>query len=90
DEYGFHIFSAMKAGAPTEPQDTGATRAAFIASMDNLALAGSSSIYNRLVTGIQRPVFDFNLIITYGQSLSTGTEGWPALSVLPVESENVL
>lgn len=90
DEHGFHIFSAMKAGTTAEPQDTGATRAAFIASMDNLALAVSSAVNSTLVTGIQRPVFDYNLVITYGQSLSTGTEGWAALSTAAFEAENVL
>jgi len=28
-----------------------------------------------------RPVWDFNHVIAYGQSLSSGWEGWPALSV---------
>ena len=30
-----------------------------------------------------RPVWQFNHLIAYGQSLSSGWEGWPALSVTP-------
>ena len=30
-----------------------------------------------------RPVFDINHVLAYGQSLSSGWEGWPALSVVP-------
>ncbi len=30
-----------------------------------------------------RPVWQFNRVIAYGQSLSSGWEGWPALSVTP-------
>lgn len=90
DEHGFHIFSAMQSGSPTSTEDKTAARDAYIAKMDNLALAVSSAVNNTLVTGIQRPVFDFNLVITYGQSLSTGTEGWAALSNEAFEAENVL
>lgn len=90
DEHGFHIFSAMQSGSPTSTEDKTAARDAYIAKMDNLALAVSSAVNNTLVTGIQRPVFDFNLVITYGQSLSTGTEGWAALSTVAFEAENLL
>ncbi|EOE1238166.1 hypothetical protein ACXEGC_001236 [Klebsiella pneumoniae] len=90
DEHGFHIFSAMQSGSPTSTEDKTAARDAYIAKMDNMALAVSAAINNTLVTGIQRPVFDYNLIITDGQSLSTGTEGNPALTDDPVEAENLL
>ncbi|MEH4652655.1 hypothetical protein POY30_00350 [Klebsiella pneumoniae] len=90
DEHGFHIFSAMQSGSPTSTEDKTAARDAYIAKMDNLALAVSSAVNNTLVTGIQRPVFDYNLVITDGQSLSTGTEGWAALSTVAFEAENLL
>ena len=32
---------------------------------------------------LARPVFGINHVIAYGQSLSSGWEGWPALSVVP-------
>ena len=32
---------------------------------------------------VARPVFGVNHVIAYGQSLSSGWEGWPALSVVP-------
>lgn len=90
DEHGFHIFSAMQSGSPTSAEDKTAAREAYIAKMDNLALAASAAVNNTLVTGIQRPVFDYNLVITDGQSLSTGTEGWAALSTVAFEAENLL
>ncbi|MCB8437094.1 hypothetical protein KGG28_07050 [Klebsiella pneumoniae] len=90
DEHGFHIFSAMQSGSPTSAEDKTAAREAYIAKMDNLALAVSAAVNNTLVTGIQRPVFDYNLVITDGQSLSTGTEGWAALSTVAFEAENLL
>ncbi|MCV6937771.1 hypothetical protein K3H72_25165 [Klebsiella quasipneumoniae] len=91
DEHGFHIFSAMKSGTPASSGDaTAAARDAYIAKMDNMALAATAAINNTLVTGIQRPVFDYNLVITDGQSLSTGTEGWAALSTVAFEAENLL
>lgn len=33
--------------------------------------------------GLARPEFGINHVIAYGQSLSSGWEGWPALSVVP-------
>ena len=90
DEHGFHIFSAMQSGSPTSTEDKTAAREAYIAKMDNLALAVSAAVNNTLVTGIQRPVFDYNLVITDGQSLSTGTEGWAVLSTVAFEAENLL
>lgn len=90
DPYGFHVFSALKSGAPGSSTDTSAARDAYIAKMDNSALAAAINVSNKPVTGIQRPVFDYNLVITDGQSLSTGTEGWAALSTAAFEAENLL
>ncbi|HHJ4501952.1 TPA: SwmB domain-containing protein [Raoultella ornithinolytica] len=62
----------------------------IISKLDAEALAYSQNVNNTVVTGIQRPVFDYNIIITYGQSLSTANEGWPALSKIAQEVGNVL
>ncbi len=37
----------------------------------------------RPTIGVAGPDFDINHVIAYGQSLSSGWEGWPALSLLP-------
>lgn len=62
----------------------------IISKLDAEALAYSQNVNNTVVTGIQRPVFDYNVVITYGQSLSTANEGWPALSKMTQEVGNVL
>ncbi|WP_162556959.1 hypothetical protein, partial [Klebsiella pneumoniae] len=49
DEHGFHIFSAMQSGSPTSAEDKTAAREAYIAKMDNLALAVSAAVNNTLV-----------------------------------------
>ncbi|HBR0090266.1 TPA: hypothetical protein L9G83_005535 [Klebsiella pneumoniae] len=90
DENGFKFFSPLSPVASGGTSNSNADRMSFIASMDNDALGYSLAINNKLVTGIQRPVFDYNLVVTYGQSLSTGTEGWPALSKVAIEVNNVL
>lgn len=90
DENGFKFFSPLSPVASGGTSNINADRMSFIASMDNDALGYSLAINNKLVTGIQRPVFDYNLVVTYGQSLSTGTEGWPALSKVAIEVNNVL
>lgn len=62
----------------------------IISKLDAESLAYSQNVNNTVVTGIQRPVFDYNVVITYGQSLSTANEGWPALSKIAQEVGNVL
>ncbi|HIG9074879.1 TPA: hypothetical protein ACYENX_004924, partial [Klebsiella pneumoniae] len=44
----------------------------------NLAVA--AAMRDEINTRIARPVYDYNILITDGQSLSNGTEGHPALS----------
>lgn len=44
----------------------------------NLAVA--AAMRDEINTRIARPVYDYNILITDGQSLSNGTEGWAALS----------
>ncbi|EPC9957526.1 hypothetical protein ACR3Z2_004057 [Klebsiella pneumoniae] len=44
----------------------------------NLAVA--AAMRDEINTRIARPVYDYNILITDGQSLSNGNEGWAALS----------
>jgi len=46
-------------------------------------LAYSAIVRSEFNSEVQRPVCKYNHFITYGQSLSTGVEGWPALSKTP-------
>ncbi len=55
--------------------------AAQVATYDADAAAASASIFSTTSSTIQRPVFNYNLFFSYGQSLSNGTQGFPALSV---------
>ncbi|WP_284302638.1 MULTISPECIES: hypothetical protein [Klebsiella] len=43
-------------------------------------LAAAAAARDEINTRIARPVYDYNILITGGQSLSNGTEGWAALS----------
>lgn len=62
----------------------------IVTKLDSQALAYSQNVNNTVVTDVQKPVFDYNIVITYGQSLSTASEGWPALSKTAIEPSNVL
>jgi hypothetical protein len=50
---------------------------------NQLGLASSASVTREYNTEVARPIWDNNHLIEYGQSLSTGFEGWPALSKVP-------
>lgn len=82
DEFGFVAFSAMQQSGSSPADDT---RASIINNGNSTALAISSSVDNKYVTGIARPVYDYNIVVVYGQSLSTGTEGWPSLTKTSIE-----
>ncbi|EMC2599685.1 hypothetical protein VCA46_005304, partial [Klebsiella pneumoniae] len=43
-------------------------------------LAAAAAARDEINTRIARPVYDYNILITDGQSLSNGNEGWAALS----------
>lgn len=98
DQNGFVAFSSRWLSAKLQQVDadieeirnSNTAGTDIVAQLDNEALAYSMSVNNTVVTGIQRPVFDFNIIITYGQSLSTANEGWPAKSKVAQEVGNVL
>ncbi len=56
----------------------------------NLAVA--AAIRDEINTRIARPVYDYNILITDGQSLSNGVEGWAAMSkdIRPALNINML
>lgn len=83
DEVGFILFSA-KASAQTQPV-INSKRDQIITSGNSTALAVSSATRNKYLTSIARTVYDYNIVVVYGQSLSTGTEGWPALTKSAVD-----
>lgn len=98
DKNGFVAFSSRWLNAKLQQVDadieeirnSNTAGTDIVAQLDNEALAYSTSVNNTVVTGIQRPVFDYNIIITFGQSLSSANEGWPALSKIAQEVGNVL
>jgi hypothetical protein len=53
-----------------------------IADRNSKNLACSEALGRQIHTKFQRPVFDYNIIVTYGQSLSNGFLSTPALSVM--------
>lgn len=68
-----------------QEQDTPAVAPTY--AMDEIALRAAEARRRSAWFSAQgnrtaaRPVWDFNHVIAYGQSLSSGWEGWPALSV---------
>lgn len=61
----------------------GSASAAMLAERNARNLAYSAMVRSEFNSEVQRPVSKYNHFITYGQSLSTGVEGWPALSKIP-------
>ncbi len=55
-------------------------------------LAAAAAARDEINTRIARPVYDYNILITDGQSLSNGNEGWAALSkdIRPALNINML
>lgn len=90
DKHGFVVFSAMKSAQSKNNSGSGdIDRVSLITNLDNQALAVSSAVPNKYLSNIARAIYDYIIIIVYGQSLSTGTEGWPALTKTAVDS-NIL
>ncbi|CAN7332488.1 hypothetical protein LJR143_001683 [Pseudoxanthomonas sp. LjRoot143] len=85
DKSGFIGFAITKTGEALLPS-VGTTPGAgefSQAEINALNAVAHSSVRNALAefnTEVARPVWDYNHFIMYGQSLSTGQEGWPALS----------
>lgn len=75
DEDGFVLSDLVEQAAETEVHDL-----ADMAERNAKNLASSSAVRGEINTQIQRPTSKYNHFPWYGQSLSTGFEGWPALS----------
>ena len=68
-------------GAPSADLDPEVVEgAALIADLNQRALISAYAIVSRYNAEVARPRWDYNHFIAYGQSLSNGQEGWPALS----------
>jgi hypothetical protein len=83
DESGFVALSLDTAGAlhGGDQSDSGSdAEEADRAERNAGNLAASSAVRGEFNSTVQRPVFNYNHILTISQSLGTGYEGWPALS----------
>lgn len=87
DDFGFigyavlpdgTVLSGLSGGGDDEP---GEFSDADINAANQHALAYGASVRSAGNSIVARPVWDYNHFLVYGQSLSTGMEGWPALSV---------
>lgn len=88
-----HGFLAINVGLPgwfaaTLPSSgavlPGASSADVLIAIRNAGnLAASAAVRGEFNSEVQRFVCKYNHILMYGQSLSTGYEGWPALSKTP-------
>lgn len=74
----------------TDPGAGGQYTEAEIAARNASNLAASAQVARSMDTTAQRPVFRYNLFPSYGQSLSVGFEGWPALSTAPRFTGNLM
>ena len=76
----FVAYGIESGGQPVDPTTFSAEE---IAAADARALALSSQWSRQIDTTTQRITAKYNHFISYGQSLSTGWEGYPALSTTP-------
>jgi hypothetical protein len=87
DEFGFLFARLTEDGHLTVRKLTeidGTAGSEDLAARDARNLAESSAVARGINAIIQRPTGRYSHFIVYGQSLSTGWESWPALSVDPV------
>ena len=84
DDFGFVGYQLPNSGLvqDVEPAAVGFTEDDILRA-NQVALASSANVVREYNTEVARPVWDYNHFIEYGQSLSTGFEGWPALSKVP-------
>lgn len=75
DEYGFVGFRSTDNGA---------------AERDASNIAHAMSLRSMLNSSTAPVAYDYNVVLMYGQSLSNGTEGWPALTTTAMEPGNIL
>lgn len=79
DEEGFVGFRVDNDGLRDDSGGASDARA-DLAERNMRNLAYSAMVRSEFNSEVQRPVCKYNHILTTGQSLSTGMEGWPALS----------
>jgi hypothetical protein len=93
DDFGFLFARLTEDGHLTVRKLTeidGTVGSEDLAARDARNLAESSAVARQINAVIQRPTGRYSHFIVYGQSLSTGWESWPALSVDPVTGNYML
>lgn len=82
DDEGFYGVYVDNVGnsITVESSSTSTFQADEIAKLNTEGLRSLSVTDGTFNTEVARPVWDYNHFLMYGQSLSTGQEGWPALS----------
>ena len=88
DAEGFIGFMVNSDGSITSTgSDTTGSGASYsadeIAQRNARALAYSAQVKSQYDAVCARPVWGYNHVISYGQSVSNGWEGWPALTTAP-------
>ncbi|MEX5975319.1 hypothetical protein AB6G66_28055, partial [Klebsiella pneumoniae] len=63
-----------------EQQSISDSDSADIAKRNSDNIAAADAMRAEINYSFQRPVFDINIIVTYGQSYSNGTQGFPCLT----------
>ncbi len=87
DQNGFLIYAQINGVAMTSAVgatslvSTSSYSAGDINARNNRNLAYSQQIRGQIDTVSARPVWGYSHVIAYGQSLSIGQEGWPAISL---------
>lgn len=81
DKYGFAGYVLPNAGVEGGGDPTPSNFSAADIARENLkGMASSAAVAREYNAEVARPIWDYNHIQEYGQSLSTAYEGWPALS----------
>ncbi|HBX6230573.1 TPA: hypothetical protein MH649_19260 [Klebsiella pneumoniae] len=75
DSVGFILLSV-----DGEQQSISDSDSADIAKRNSDNIAAADAMRAEINYSFQRPVFDINIIVTYGQSYSNGTQGFPCLT----------
>jgi hypothetical protein len=82
DDFGFVGYMLPLHGESKTAELPGFTADAILQA-NQKALASAAGVLREYNTEVARPIWDYNHFAEYGQSLSTGFEGWPALSKTP-------
>jgi len=82
DRFGF-VRSYIGRGGNSGGGSSADFNADDILKANQQGLLSSANVVREYNTEVARPIWDYNHFMEYGQSLSTGFEGWPALSRTP-------